>query len=102
MAYISYPQLAFDCCLKTLSEPIELLHDPDMVLVIEQNVRGGVSFIEDKLQNHLFYIDANNLYSVGQSSPMPFRSYEWCTKEEIEQIKANIHNRLRTGVYFRS
>ena len=48
--------------------------------------------IEDKLQNHLFYIDTNNLYSVGQSSPMPLGSYEWCTKEEIEQIKANIPN----------
>ena len=110
--YISFPQLAFDCCLKILSEPIELMHDPDMVLMIEQNVvRGGVSFIgerhvrtpnntnttnntniEDKLQNHLFYNDANNPYSVGQSSPMPFGSYEWCTKEEIEQIKDNFHN----------
>ena len=110
-AYISFPQLAFDCCLKTLSEPVEQIHDPDMVLMIEQNVRGGVSFIgerhvrtpnytktsdntniEDKQQNHLFYIDANNLYSVGQSSPMPFGSYEWCTTEEIEQIKTNINN----------
>ena len=35
-AYISFPQLAFDCCLKTFSEPIELKHDPDMVLMIEQ------------------------------------------------------------------
>ena len=87
------------------------MHDPDMVLMIEQNVRGGVSFIgerhvrtpnytktkdntsiEDKLQNHLFYIDANNLYSVGQSSPMPFGSYEWCTKEKIEEIEKNINN----------
>ena len=82
-----------------------------MVLMIEQNVRGGVSFIgerhvrtsnytkttnntniEDKLQNQLFCIDANNLYSVDQSSPIPFGSYEWCTKEEIEQIIAYIHN----------
>lgn len=110
-AYISFPQLAFDCCLKTFPEPIQLMHDPDMVLMIEQNVRGGVSFInerhvrtpnytkttnnveiEDKLQNHLLYIDANNLYSVGQSSPMPFGSYEWCSKEEIAQIKIHINN----------
>ena len=45
--------------------------------------------IGDELQNHLFNIDAN---SVGQSSPIPFGLYEWWTKEEIEQIKANIHN----------
>ncbi len=110
-SYISFPQLAFDCCLKTLSEPIELMHDPDMVLLIEQNIRGGVSFInerhvrtpnytttanfqdvDDKIQNHLFYIDANNLYSVGQSSPMPFGSYAWCTNQEIEEITKNLMN----------
>ena len=53
-AYISFPQLAFDCCLKTLSEPIELMHDPDMVLMIEHNVRGGVSFITERqiIQNN--------------------------------------------------
>ena len=109
-AYISFPQLAFDCCLKTFSDPIQLMSDPDMILMVEQNIRGGVSFInerhartknytktgkgqklEDKIQNHLFYIDANNLYSVGQSSPMPFGSYAWCTDAEIKHIVEHIH-----------
>ncbi len=109
-AYISFPQLAFDCCLKTLTSPIQLMHDPDMILMMEQNIRGGVSFINErhvrtpnytktkenenidsKIQNHLLYIDANNLYSVGQSSPMPFGSYAWCTDEEIDHISKHIH-----------
>ena len=47
-AYISFPPLAFDCCLKTFSEQIGLMHDPDMVLMIEQNVRRGVSFVGEK------------------------------------------------------
>ena len=46
--YISTPQLAFDCMLKMTGVEIELLHNIDQILFIEQNIRGGVSYINQR------------------------------------------------------
>ena len=69
--YISTPQLAFDAMLLSTNVEIELMHDVNQILMIENNIRGGVSFINqrhcveettDKRQIQLGLIDANNLY----------------------------------------
>ena len=117
--YISIPQLAFDCMLRTLTHPIELMSDPDMILMCEQNVRGGVSFVgerhvntstvhdfpstlhyEQHVHDNLFYIDANNLYSVAQSAHMPIGDYEWASTQEIAHLQdhlLDISNDSTTG-----
>ena len=47
--YISTPQLAFDCMLAGLDEPIELMFDPEMIALCEKkNIRGGVSFVNER------------------------------------------------------
>lgn len=46
--YISAPQLAFDSMLRGLDEPINLMTDPGMILMCEQNVRGGVAFVGER------------------------------------------------------
>lgn len=46
--YISLPQLAFDCMLKLTGVHIELMEDPDMVMFVEQNIRGGLSYISQR------------------------------------------------------
>lgn len=102
--YISIPQLSYDCMLKTIDTSIELLPTPEMVLMCEQNIRGGVSYInerhvqlkdysedENKIQDHLVYTDANNLYSVAQSSYVPIGDFEWCKDDEIEYLKNHLH-----------
>ena len=103
--YISTPQLAFDCMLRTLKKPIDLMTDSEMIMMCEQNVRGGVCFVnerhvklddytkgdtESKIQDHLFYIDANNLYSVAQSSPMPEGDYGWCSENDLKILFKDI------------
>lgn len=107
--YISTPQLAFDCLLTTFKEPVQMMHDPEMIMMVTQNIKGGVSFVnerhvdlkdymktsnnenvEDKIQDQLLYIDANNLYSVAQRLPMPFSSYEWMEKEELNDFCTNL------------
>ena len=94
--YISLPQLAFDCMLKMTQVSIECLTDIDMILFLESNVRGGVSFISQRhcevpepsvakpSDPKLLYIDANNLYGYSQSCPQPVGLYRWLTEEEIE------------------
>jgi len=94
--------------IKTLDEPVELMSDPDMIMLCEQNIRGGVSFVgerhaespmkkehetiedfENTPQDTLLYIDANNLYSLAQSDYMPTGNYSWCTEEENDWFLDN-------------
>ena len=46
--YISTPQMSFDCMLWLTKVEIELLTDIDQILFIEQNIRGGVSYINQR------------------------------------------------------
>jgi hypothetical protein len=46
--YISLPQLAFSCMLKSTGVVIECLTDADMIFFLESNIRGGVSFINQR------------------------------------------------------
>ena len=112
LRYISLPQLTWDAMLRTLEEPIDYMTDPDMILMCEQNIRGGVSFVseriassppiqpkdnistreeidnfEDQVQDNLLYVDANNRYSLAQSQPMPARDFKWCSSEELNWLK---------------
>jgi len=43
--YYSAPGLAWIACLKKNEVKLKLLSDPDMLLMIEQGIRGGVSII---------------------------------------------------------
>ena len=87
--YISTPQLAFDACLKLLDEPIGLMSDPTMVNMIEQNIRGGVSFVNNRHttssseNGELLYLDANNLYGYAQSLPVPVGEYNWISQADF-------------------
>ena len=81
--YFSAPGLAWDATLKIATVQLKLLSDPDMLLMIESGIRGGIATIshrhakankvymgnefdpveESKL---ISYLDANNLFTDGQ------------------------------------
>jgi hypothetical protein len=46
--YISTPMLAFDAMLKLTKVKLELLTDIDQILFIEQNIKGGMSYIAQR------------------------------------------------------
>ena len=77
--YFSAPGLAWDAALKITNVHIELLSDPDMLLMIESSIRGGIATISHrhaKANNEymetdfdptkdskvISYLDANNIY----------------------------------------
>ena len=81
--YIS-PGLAWKACLKHTGIRLELLTDPDMLLMFERGIRGGITqavrkyaaannpYMGDKFDpkgdtTYLQYLDANNLYSRAMS-----------------------------------
>jgi hypothetical protein len=98
--YISTPQLAFDCMLKTLEEPIELMSNPDMILMCENNIRGGVSFVnerwvdldQEEQDSNLLYVDFNNLYGFAQLQRLPIGEFEFCSSSEITRVSKDLPN----------
>ena len=98
--YYTAPGLAWDALLKLTKIELELLSDPDMVLMIEKGIRGGVSMITkryskannkymkdydpEKESIYLKYLDANNLYGWAMSKPLPVSKFKWMNKQEIK------------------
>ena len=90
--YISLPQLTLDLMLKKTGAQIELCTDIDEILLIESNIRGGLSFISQRYacptneNEELLYIDANNLYGAAMSEPMPVKNFKWMEEAKFQQI----------------
>jgi len=101
--YYSAPGLAWDACLKSTEVQLELLSDPDMLLMIEQGIRGGVSMISTRYSRannkymkdfnskesskFIQYLDANNLYGWAMSQPFPVSDFKWMKKKDLENWK---------------
>ena len=82
--YFSAPGLAWDAALKITKVQLELLSDPDMLLMIKSGIRGGIATISHrhakanndymgtevdptKDSKFISYLDANNFYGWAMS-----------------------------------
>lgn len=63
--YYTSPGLAWDASLKITRVKLELLTDPDMLLMVEKGIRGGVSMISTR------YGKANNPYMKNYNPKEP-------------------------------
>ena len=107
--YFTAPGLAWDACLKITDIELELLSDPNMLLMFEKGIRGGISIIsnrygeannkymrkgynKNKPSKYLMYLDANNLYGCAMSEKLPSHGFKWLTGGEMEKIYENRHN----------
>ena len=103
--YYTAPGLAWDACLKLTNVRLELLTDPDMLLMFEKGVRGGISMIstrhgqannkymgekfdETKPSKYIIYLDANNLYGYAMSKKLPTGGFKWMTEEELQEWRS--------------
>ena len=59
----SAPGLAWDAALKITKVQLELLSDPDMLLMIESGIRGGIATISHR------HAQANNEYMRAEFDP---------------------------------
>ena len=104
--YFTAPGLAWDACLKMTNIDLELLSDPNMLLMFEKGIRGGISIIsnrygeannkymgqgfnKNKPSKYLMYLDANNLYGCAMSKKLPTYGFKCLTGGEIEKLFNN-------------
>ena len=88
MAYFySAPGLAWQVCLKKTDVKLELLTDYQMLLMIEEGIRGGTcqsvrryakannkylkNYDKSIESSYLMYLDASNLYGWAMSQELP-------------------------------
>jgi hypothetical protein len=105
--YFTSPGLAWDAALKLSKVKLELLTDPDMFLMVEKGIRGGISVIsnrysvannkymgsigtgrpsydETKPSKFIMYLDACNLYGWAMSQPLPTSDFKWIEPDDFD------------------
>ena len=92
--FYTSPGLAWKACLKRTGIKLELLTDPDMLLMFEWGIRGGITqsvhkyasanskymgerFDPKSESSYLEYLDTNNLSGWGMSQPLPTGGFRW-------------------------
>ena len=98
------PGLAWKACLKKTGIRLELLLDPDMLLMFERGIRGGITqsvhrwaatnnpymgseYDPSHPTKYLQYLDANNLYGWAMSQPLPAGGFHWIDLDESKGFK---------------
>ena len=87
---LSLPGLAWQACLKKTSE---LLTDYNMLLMVEEGIRGGIchaihryakennkymkNYDKNEESSYIQYLDVNDLYGWAMSQKLPLNGFKW-------------------------
>ena len=101
--YFSAPGLSWDAMLKMTKIEFEKISDPDKYMFFEQEMRGGVSYInkiysEASKNKNTLYLDMNNLYGHVMSQYLSYANFKWVKNiDKIEQKLMRIKKYSSTG-----
>ena len=101
--------LAWQVDLKNTGVKLELLTNPDMLLMFEKGIRGGITqavhryakannkymgekFHPKEESSFLQYLDPNNLYGWARSQPLPTGGFKWVN--DVSRFTPNETGRL--------
>ena len=100
--FLSLPGLAWQACLKKTNIELELLTDYDMLLMVEEGIRGGIcnsihryakannkymkNYNNNEESSYIQYLDANNLYGWVMSKKLPVNGFRWLDSDKINEI----------------
>ena len=101
--------------IKKTEAELELLTDPNMLLMFEEGTRSGIAQVshkyvegnnkymknyhKNKESSNLIYLDANNLYGWAMSQKLPVRSFKWVKNVSVidEEFIKNYDNDSNVG-----
>ena len=89
---ISSPGYTWLCGLKYTEINLQTLQDKDKILLLENNIRGGISsvmgdrYVRSNDNKKIMYIDANNLYEHSMSEPLPYDEIKFDNNVNLEVI----------------
>ena len=78
--------------MKYTGKNLQTLQDKDTILILENNVRGGISsvmgdrYVQSDDNKKILYIDANNLYGHSMSEPLPYDEIKFDRDIKLEDI----------------
>ena len=101
--YLTTPSLAWDAMLLKTKAKLELLHNIDMLNMVEKMKRGGLCCVgskryvkannqhvpdydKDQQSNYILYLDANNLYGCSMSEYLPYQDLVWDDDATLDLI----------------
>ena len=100
--FLSLPGLPFPSCLKKTNIELELLTDYDMLLMVEEGIRGGIchsihryakasnkymkNYNNNEESSYIQYLDPNNLYGWAMPKNLPVNRFRWLDSDEINEI----------------
>ena len=105
--FLSLPRLAWQACLKKTNVKLELLTDYDMLLMVEEGIRGRIchsiqryakannkymkNYNKNEKSSYIQYLDGNNLYGWAMSQKLPVNGFKWLgdTSEINEEFMKN-------------
>ena len=79
---VSLPGYTYQCALKNTDIKLQTLQDKDLILLLENNIRGVVSsvmgdrYVKSDENNTVLYADATNLYGHSMSQMLPYDEIE--------------------------
>ena len=102
--YFSAPGLAWDAALEITTVQLELLCEPDMLLMIESGIREGITTISHrhakanneymgieidpaKKSKFISYLDVNNHYGWAKTKQLLTSGFKWMTDDELDDWK---------------
>ena len=88
---VSSPGCTWRCGLKYTGINLETLQDKDMIMLLENNIRGGISSVmgdryiqSDESYKKVLFIDATNLYGHSMSEPLPYDEIKFDRDDKLE------------------
>jgi len=100
--YPTLPSLSWSMALKHTGIELDLITDPEMYLMLENSIRGGILTITNRYSKannplmddydsskpttYITYLDENNLYGLAMSQPLPVGDFKFLTPEQIAAL----------------